>query len=726
MKIVTQNFKTGEIKINDVPPPNVFTNAVLVKNYYSVISAGTEKTSIDMGNMSMLQKARSKPDDVKKVLKEARQYGVWATYKKVIDKLETPKTLGYSTAGVVLAVDDNVENIKVGDRVACAGAGYAIHADIVAVPKNLVVKIPDKVSFEEATYSTVGSIAMQGIRQANPTLGEKIVVIGLGLLGQLTVQMLKANGCYVIGVDLDDYSLENAVKISKADIALSRNKQDVENIIKQVTDGYGADAVIITAATSSNDPVELAGRISRERGRVILVGAVGMTMPRGPYYMKELEFKLSRSYGPGRYDYNYEERGNDYPISYVRWTENRNMESFLQLIEDEKINVKDITTHTFSIDEANKAYELISGEKKEHYVGILLKYSEIDESRKDDYFKKISTSQPKHKDSSVSIGFIGVGNHAQANLVPHITKDTGNKLVAVCDSQGNVAKHIAEKYGFEYCTSNIEDVLKDENINSVLVSTRHNLHAECVIKCIENNKNIFVEKPLCLNEEELNKITELYNTKGITNENSIVMVGFNRRFAPLPKKIKGFFKDVKDPLVFNYRVNAGFIPKAHWVHDPIEGGGRIVGEVCHFIDLLQFITDSDPISVYAQSISSNNSQITEHDSINITIKMKNGSLGIITYIANGDKTVAKERLEVTGGEYYAILDNYEKLELYKNGKKTEITSKLDKGWKTEMEEFINGIKAKKNPIPFASQRLTTLTTFKILESLKTNEVITIE
>jgi polar amino acid transport system substrate-binding protein len=260
----------------------------------------------------------------------------------------------------------------------------------------------------------------------------------------------------------------------------------------------------------------------------------------------------------------------------------------------------------------------------------------------------------------------------------------------------------------------------------VLVSTRHNLHAECVIKCIENNKNVFVEKPLCLNEEELNKITELYNTKGITNENSILMVGFNRRFSPFSKKIKEFFKDVKDPLVFNYRANAGFIPKSHWVHDPIEGGGRIVGEVCHFIDMLQFITDSDPVSVYAQSISSNNSQITEHDSINITIKMKNGSLGIITYIANGDKAVPKEKLEVTGGNYYAILDNYEKLELYKNEKRTEIKSKLDKGWKTEMEEFITGIKIKKNPISFASQRLTTLTTFKILESLKTNEVMTIE
>jgi polar amino acid transport system substrate-binding protein len=727
MKQVTQNIKTGEVKVDEVPPPNLFRNAILVKNYYSVISAGTEKTSIDMGNMSMLQKAKSRPDDVKKVLKEVKQIGVWAAYKKVMNKLDTPKALGYSTAGVVIAVDENVEGFRPGDRVACAGAGYAIHADIVVVPKNLCVKIPDGVSFEEAAYATVGSIAMQGLRQTNPTLGEKIVVIGLGLLGQMTVQMLKANGCYVIGIDLDDKSVENAVKISGADLSLSRNKQDVKSIVKEVTNGYGADAVVITAATGSNDPVELAGEIAREKGRVILVGAVGMTFQRTPYYVKELEFKLSRSYGPGRYDYNYEERGNDYPLSYVRWTENRNMESFLELIKDKKVDVKSITTHTFSIDDADKAYALISGEKKEHYVGIILKYPELEENKKEEYFKKIVTSGPKNTVGSPAIGFIGVGNHAQANLLPHVAGDSGNKLIGVCDSQGTIAKHLSEKYGFEFCTSNVEDIFNNDKINTVLVSTRHNSHAEYVIKAIETGKNVFVEKPLCLKNEELDKIITAYQSKLDSGKEPVVLVGFNRRFAPLMKRTKEFFKDVKDPLTVNFRVNAGFIPKAHWVQDPVEGGGRIMGEVCHFVDIVQYLTGSQPVGVYAQSISSNNSQVTEYDNINITLKMKNGSLGIITYVSNGDKGVNKERMEVTGGNLYAILDNFEKLDLYKNEKRNEIKGKgMDKGWKTEMAEFLSGSKSGQSPIPFDSLRLTTLTTLKILESLRTNEVITIE
>jgi len=727
MKQVTQNIKTGEVKVVDAPPPNVFSNAILVKNYYSVISAGTEKTSIDMGKMSMLQKAKSRPDDVKKVLKEVKQLGIWAAYKKVMNKLETPKSLGYSTSGIVLAVDDNVEGFKPGDRVACAGAGYAIHADIVAVPKNLCAKIPDGVDFEEAAYSTVGAIAIQGIRQTNPTLGEKIVVIGLGLLGQLTVQMLKANGCFVIGIDLDDKSIENAVKISNADISLSRTKQDVKNIVKELTDGYGADAVVITAATSSSDPVELAGELAREKGRVILVGAVGMTFPRGPYYMKELEFKLSRSYGPGRYDYKYEEQGNDYPLSYVRWTENRNMDSFLQLIKEKKVDVKSITTHTFSIDDADKAYSLISGEKKEYYVGILLKYAEVDEAGKESYFKKINVNPPKDKKGILNVGFIGVGNHAQSNLLPHVAADPGNCMIGVCDSQGTIAKHLAGKYQFEFCTSDVDDIFNNEKIDTVLVSTRHNSHAEYVIKAIENGKNIFVEKPLCLQYEELENIVKVYNEKTKSGKEPVLLAGFNRRFAPLMKKTKEFFRDVNDPVVVNFRVNAGFIPKSHWVQDPVEGGGRIMGEVCHFVDIVQFITGSDPVSVYAQSISSRNSLVTEYDNINITIKMKNGSLGIITYLANGDKGVGKERMEVTGGNLYAILDNFEKLHLYKNEKMTELKNKgMDKGWKTEMIEFLQGSKSGKSPISFESIRLTTLTTLKILESLKTNEVITVE
>ncbi|HQJ74615.1 MAG TPA: bi-domain-containing oxidoreductase [Bacteroidota bacterium] len=726
MKQVAQNIKTGEIRVDEVPPPNLFKNALLVKNYYSVISAGTEKTSIDMGKMSMFQKAKSRPEDVKKVLKEIRQQGIMATYKKVMNKLDTPKSLGYSTAGVVLAVDEDVDEFKPGDRVACAGAGYALHADIVAVPKNLCVKIPDSVSFEEAAFTTVGAIAMQGLRQANPTLGERVVVIGLGLIGQLTVQMLKANGCFVIGVDLDDKPIENALKISGADIALSGKKQDVKSIVMEITKGFGADAVIITAATSSNDPIKLAGEISRDKGRVILVGDVGLTLPRAPYYMKELDFKLSRSYGPGRYDYNYEEKGNDYPFGYVRWTEKRNMESFLELIQNKKVNVKSITTHTFSIDEAAKAYDLISGEKKEYYIGILLKYSEIEDDGAEKYFQKININESDVRVSEINIGFIGVGSHAQTNLLPHI-ESAGAHILGVCDSQGMVAKFIAEKYKSNFCTSNADDIFSNEKINTVFVSTRHNSHAEYVIKSLQNDKNIFVEKPLCLKYEELEEITRIYNEKISSGKNINLLVGFNRRFAPLMKKTKEFFSDVVDPIIVNFRVNAGFIPKSHWVQDPDEGGGRIMGEVCHFVDVIQYLSDSYPISVFAQSISSQNSMITDFDNINVTLKMKNGSLGIITYLANGDKGVNKERMEVTGGNLYAILDNFEELSLYKKENKTIIKNKgIDKGWKQEIFEFLDGIKKGKSPIEYNSIRITTLTTLKILESLRTNELVEIK
>jgi predicted dehydrogenase/threonine dehydrogenase-like Zn-dependent dehydrogenase len=727
MKQLTQNIKSGEIKIQEVPPPALFNNAILVKNYFSLISVGTEKTSIDMGKKNMLQKARSRPDDVKKVLQEMKTQGIWATYKKVMGKLDLPKTLGYSSSGIVLAVDSSVENIKPGDRVACAGAGYAVHADVIVVPKNLCVKIPDTVSFEEASYGTVGSIALQGIRQTSPTLGEKIVVIGLGLLGQITVQMLKANGCYVIGVDIDETSVKAALK-SGADLGLVRTKQDVKSIIMQSTDGFGADAVIITAGTGSNDPVELAGEIARERARVVLVGAVGMNFPRTNYYIKELEFKLSRSYGPGRYDYTYEEGGIDYPIGYVRWTENRNIQEFISLINQKKVDVKSITTHSFPIDEAEKAYDLISGEKKEFYLGILLKYEELTAKNKQNLFEPIQISdsiQVKPGKENLYTGFIGVGGHAQSFLLPNI-EDSSSKIAAICDSQGTIAKHIAEKYQVKFCTSNPDDIINDDKINTIFIATRHGSHSDLVTKSLMKDKNIFVEKPLALQIDELNKISALHDQNVKDGKKPILFVAYNRRFAPLMKEVKNFFKDVKEPLVVNYRVNAGFLPKSHWTQDPIDGGGRILGEVCHFVDIVQFLSESNPEKVFAQSIIAGNDKMTNNDNINITLKMKNGALGIITYLANGDKSVPKERIEITGGNQFAILENFETLYLYKNDKKKVVKGKgLDKGHKNEVREFIEAAKNQKNLIEFENLRITSLTTFKILESLQTGEVLEI-
>ncbi len=733
MKQLIQNMKSGELKIEDVPPPSLKTGGVLVKNYYSLISAGTEKTKVDLGKKSMLQKARSRPEDVKRVLSEVRQQGIIATYKKVMSKLEVPSAMGYSSAGVVIAVDPFVDEFQPGDRVACAGGGYANHADIVFVPKNLCVKVPDGVGLDGAAYTTLGAIALQGVRQANPTLGEKVAVIGLGLVGQLTVQILKAAGCGVIGVDIDAHAV-NLAKELGVDVGVVR-RRDVQGIVDSYTKGYGADAVIITAATSSNDPVELAPKIARDRSRLVMVGATGMDLPRGPFYMKELEFRLSRSYGPGRYDTKYEEGGTDYPIGYVRWTEKRNMEEFLNLVLQQKVDVKKITTHCFSIEDAPKAYDLISGKKKARYIGILLKYEGLTsptDSKKQYiatvYQKPASKPQPS-SDVGLRVGFIGAGNFAQNYLLPALKDIGGAKLVGVCDAAGTTAKYVGDKFGFEFCTSDSNDILDNDMIGTVFIATRHNMHARFVSEALKQGRNVFVEKPLAMNQDELNDVIRAYEVQLETGHCPMLMVGFNRRFAPLMVETKKFFSDVKEPLVVNYRINAGFIPKDHWTQDPVEGGGRIVGEVCHFVDIVQHLSDSIPARVYAEAIQSGNASVMNNDNISVTLKMKNGSLGIITYLANGDRVVPKERIEISGGNRTAILDNFQRLSLYQAGREKTIKGGgMDKGHKAEVEAFMRRVKERRSNemvaplIDFQSLIITTSATLKIIESLNTGEV----
>jgi len=736
MKQLTQNMKSGELKVDDVPPPSLKTGGVLVKNYYSLISAGTEKSKVELGKKSLLQKARSRPEDVKRVLSEVWQQGILATYKKVMSKLEAPSPMGYSSAGVVIAVDPFVDEFQPGDRVACAGGGYANHADIVFIPKNLCVKVPDGVGLDEAAYTTLGAIALQGVRQANPTLGEKVVVIGLGLVGQLTVQILKAAGCGVIGIDIDAHAV-NLAKELGMDVGIVRS-QDVqggaEDTIDSYTKGYGADAVIITAATSSNDPVELAPKIARDRARIVMVGATGMDLPRGPFYMKELEFKLSRSYGPGRYDTSYEEGGNDYPIGYVRWTEKRNMEEFLNLVQQKKVDVKRITTHCFPIDEAPKAYNLISGKKKECYIGILLKYDEIVSPESKQKFETTIHLKPAAylhppSDTGLRVGFIGAGNFAQNYLLPALKSIADAKLVGVCDATGTTARYVGDKFGFEFCTSDSNDILNNDTIGTVFIATRHNFHARFVVEALKRGKNVFVEKPLAMNQDELNDVIKAYEAQLSNARYPMLMVGFNRRFAPLMIEMKKFFSGMREPLVINYRINAGFIPKDHWTQDPIEGGGRIIGEVCHFVDIVQHISDSEPVKIYAEAIRSDNRSVMNNDNINVTLKMKNGSMGIITYLANGDKSVPKERIEVSGGNRTAILDNFRRLSLYRGGKEKTIKRRgVDKGHKAEIEAFIQRIKERisNQTIPplidFQSLVITTAATFKIIKSLNTGDL----
>ncbi|MBR9976940.1 MAG: bi-domain-containing oxidoreductase [Bacteroidetes bacterium] len=731
MKQIAQHIKTGAMKIADVPPPAIGRGMVLVKNYFSVISAGTEKTSVDSRKSSLLQRARSQPDEVRKVIDEVKRNGLLRTYKRVMGKLDSYAGLGYSTAGVVLAVEESVQDIAIGDRVACAGAEYAIHGDIIAVPRNLVARIPQGVSMESAAYATIAAIALQGVRQTAPLLGETIVVIGLGLLGQITVQFLKANGCKVIGVDLDPFAVEMALR-SGADVALHRIKDPVESIVQSVSGGYGADAVIITAGTTSNDPVELAGIITRERGRVVIVGATTMNIPRGPYYMKELDVRISRSYGPGRYDTRYEEGGLDYPIGYVRWTENRNMQAFLQLLGQGRFDTDVFTTHRFPVDDAHKAYSLIEGEKKEAYVGILLSYDDVDEEELQSMTHEMTVKSDSPapvispKRSSLTVGFIGAGSFASGFLLPHLKAMPDVTLDCVCNRSGLTGSDMRNKFGFQRATTRPDEILSDEHIGTVFIATRHGQHAPFAYEALRHGKHVFVEKPLGLNEAEVAPIEALLMAQPELRGKLHLMVGFNRRFAPLVMHMREFFSSSREPSIIHYYVNAGFLPKDHWTQDPVEGGGRIIGEVCHFIDTIEYLTGALPLRVAAEAIATENEAITPYDNVNITMHMQDGSLGIITYVANGDGSIPKERIVMSSGNATAVMDNFQSLILARDGRQSRKKGDGDKGHRNEVLAFMDAIRKKDEPlISLDSLLATTRCTFHILEALNSKDVVTL-
>lgn len=708
MKQVIQNFKTGELYVDDVPLPSLTKGMVLVDNKFSLISAGTERGTVKVGKANLIGKAKQRPDLVAQVLQNVKKEGLKATLDKVKTKLDSLKALGYSTSGVVKASMDTNGLYKPGDRVACAGQDFASHSELVSIPQNLVAKIPDNVSFEDASYTTLGAIALQGVRQCDPTLGDNVCVIGLGLLGQITCQLLKANGCNVFGIDLSERLVDLAKDIS-ADEAMLRNNRNLKATIDDFTNGHGFDSVIITAAAPSNDPIELSAEISRKKGKVIVVGAVKMDVPRDPhFYRKELDLKLSCSYGPGRYDVDYEENGNDYPYAYVRWTEQRNMEAFLKLISNGSINLIPLTSHVFDIVEAEKAYDIVLGKVKEASIGILLKYPNEEKARYKSNFKIND-----HPVGEINVGFIGAGSFAQSYLIPNV-KSSGATLDTVVTSKGITSKNVAEKFHFNNSSSSANDILTNERINTIFVATPHNSHARYVKEALENNKNIFVEKPLAMTESELTEIEEAY-----TNSNGKLMVGFNRRFANVSKEIKKAFEGLTEPIFVNIRVNAGFIPKEHWTQNPEIGGGRIVGEMCHFIDLMQYYTNSEPIKVFAESINSSNDKMKTDDNISVVVKFNNGSVGNLIYLANGDKSLPKELIEVFGGGIVGRIHDFRSGELHEKNKTIKLKSP-SKGHKEEVIEYMEALKkGVASPIDFDSIRLTTLTTFKIIDSLRT-------
>jgi len=573
--------------------------------------------------------------------------------------------------------------------------------------RSLIAKIPDNVTSEEAAFTTLGAISIQGVRQAEAGLGEKICVIGLGLLGQITCQLLKANGCAVFGIDFNE-ELIRLAKETGATVALNRKDANLIAACDNFTNGHGFDAVIITAATQTNDPIELSAEIVRKKGKIIVVGDVKMDLPRDPYfYRKELDLRMSTSYGPGRYDVDYEDNGNDYPFPYVRWTGQRNMEAFLDLLSRKVINIRSLITHVFDINEAEKAYALILGKINEPHIGILLRYSENDLKQqtlitiKQDAIKKINA------------GFIGAGSFAQSYLIPNV-KATGASLDGVVTSRGITSKNVANKFKFNYCSTDADDILLNKEVNTVFIATPHSSHAEFIIKALENNKNIFVEKPLALNMDQLHSVMEAES-----KYNKPIMIGFNRRFASISETIKKEFENLAEPLVINIRVNAGLIPKEHWIQQDAVGGGRIIGEMCHFIDLMEYFTDDEPIKVYAESISTLNDKISPEDNISIIVKFKNGSVGNLTYLANGDKAMPKENIEVFGAGNIGVINDFKEGTLYKNGKAHKLRYS-GKGHKEEIAIFLNNLQVSKgSPISFRSICITTLTTFKILDSLHT-------
>jgi predicted dehydrogenase/threonine dehydrogenase-like Zn-dependent dehydrogenase len=721
MKQVIQNFKTGELYVDEVPLPALSRGMVLVENQFSLISAGTERSTVKTAKANLLGKARQRPDLVAQVLQNVRREGLQATLEKVRTKLDSLKALGYSTAGFVAGSMDTDDRFKPGDRVACGGQDYASHAEVVSVPQHLIARIPDNVAFEEASFTTLGAIALQGVRQAEPQLGELVCVIGLGLLGQITCQLLKANGCRVLGIDMSARLAALAQQLG-ADQALPRDHSDLKSIVQHFTNGYGFDSVIITAAAPSNDPIELSAEIARKKGKVIVVGAVKMDIPRDPhFYRKELELRMSCSYGPGRYDVQYEEQGQDYPYGYVRWTEQRNMQAFLQLLSEKKLDLTALITHRFDIDEAETAYDIVTGKVQEPHIGILLRYPAND--------RKFQTSFPvssisvksraaDHRGQQLSpgsarVGFIGAGSFAQNYLIPPV-KQSGASLVTVVTSRGITAKNVATKFSFSNASSDGADILDNPDIDTVFIATRHDTHAEYTLAALKAGKNVFVEKPLAITEDELEAIHSFYEEHG-----GILMVGFNRRFSPVAQSLRKEFRDITDPLVINYRVNAGFIPKEHWTQQAETGGGRIIGEVCHFIDLMQFFTGSLPVRVFAESIGSENDRIKNEDNLVITIRFENGSIGTITYAAEGDKTLPKEQVEVFGGGKVGVIHDFKSGKLFQNNKAK--TLKLEgKGHRQEVEAFLNAAKTGGElPISFESIYFTTLASFKILDSLRT-------
>jgi len=713
MKQILQNFKSGELKVEDVPAPVVRPGFVRVRNHYSVISAGTEGSTVKLGQMSLLGKARARPEQVRKVLQAVRTEGILTAYQAVTRSLDMPVALGYCCAGQVVEVGPDVDDLRVGELVACGGGSYANHAELVSVPRNLCVKIPNGLDLRYAAFSTLGSIAMQSVRVADVRLGENVVVIGLGLVGLLAAQLLQAAGCNIFGIDINSTRVQFAIEQGFCQAAV-RHAANLKELVSAFSGSHGADAIIITAAAPSNDPVALAGELARYKGRVVVVGRTEMTAPRETYLFKELELCTSLAYGPGTGDPAYEEKGIDYPIGYVRWTENRNMAAFLQLVAQHKVQLQPLITHEFDIADASRAFQMVTGQSDESSIAVLLRYPPSESTRIEPEQINLQPEKrpsPERPSDVVRVGVIGAGSYATNFMVPILAKMNKVELRGIASATGVRAQALGKKYGFAYCVSDVQALFDDPQIDCVFILSRHDSHASLTAVALEAGKHVFVEKPLALTEAELRQVKEIQQRTGLN-----VMVGFNRRFAPLALNLKSFFANRAQPISITYRANVGYRPPEHWLHDPQQGGGVIIGEACHFIDFCHWLVGAPPTEVSTRKLGRIEQGLIPEDNVHITLDFADGSLATVIYLSNGSKSYSRERVEVHGENGSGMLEDFRLLESVRGVgrlKRKRTIFRQDKGFAGEVKHFIGSVRDGQLTSIFEEQCLSTAITIKV-------------
>ena len=739
MKQIIQNYRNGDLKLTELPIPACGLGNVLVRNQSSLISIGTESSIIQLAQKSLLGKARARPDLVRRFLQKVETEGLIKTYKEAMRRLDTPTPLGYSSAGMVVEVGKQVNGFSSGDRVACIGAGYASHAQYISVPENLCCLVPDGLSLGHASFGMLGVIALHGVRSAKVTPGEFMVVIGLGLLGLLTVQMLAAFGNRVIGMDIDPGKVDLARRLGVQNAVTS--EEELKQCVDQATEGHGADAIIITAATKSDAPVNTAVDLARFAGRIVVVGVADIHPLRNEMWHKEVEIIVSRAGGPGSLDPVYENKGVDYPLGHVRWTENRNLQEFLRLCTEGLVKVEPLISHSIELEQAEKTYRNMLANKGGPYVGVVINYPEPEpEPEPEPDFGQAeelrlgrsltleggSRRAKAPSGGAVGVGVIGAGLFGRSLLLPTLKRVAGSSLKAIATQSGSNAQHMAKTYGFQSCTTDYRQLLSDPEIGTVIILTPHSTHASMVVDALRAGKHVFVEKPLCLDQEELEKIRQAYVAVSVDKSLNL-MVGYNRRFSPHSKLLARELSGRQGPMVIHCRVNAGFVPGDHWVHSPEEGGSRVIGEMCHFVDLLQFFAGCDPVRIYAERFSGNNKSALNSDNVTVTLKFADGSVGSIVYSASGDRSFSRERVEIFCEGKALVLEDFRRVIRHVQGKKKVTkTSGQQMGYREELENFLRASVGKAQPLLTVQECITsTLATFAINKALETGQPVSL-